>query len=201
MMNRFKRNIPNYLTAMRILLIPFIIYCFITGRPIVSFALLALSAFTDVADGKIARKYGYITDIGKILDPIADKLTMATVVALLWIKYGHKIPGLTVLLCVLLGKDVLMLIGSSILFNLIKKPLGSVWYGKMSTVIFYASALAIILIDILKTPDPLKSRLIFALIFIAAAAAVIAFICYVGYGIRTLKESRREEAIEKKATV
>ena len=201
MKSKCKINIPNLLSIIRIILVPFIVLCFLKDKLLLSLVLLALSALSDVADGKIARKYNQITDLGKILDPIADKMTMFAVVICLWIKYGREIQGLSFLFCVLLGKDLLMLIGSTIFFNLIKKPVGSLWYGKMSTVIFYAVALAIILLDIFSIDLALKNTLIFILVLIAALAAVMAFILYFIFAYKTYKQSRSEGNVNSQLSV
>lgn len=70
-------NLPNKLTLTRIILIPFFMAAFylpFTGHYFVALAIFALASFTDFLDGKIARKYNLITDLGKFLDPIADKV-------------------------------------------------------------------------------------------------------------------------------
>ena len=85
------KNIPNLLTTLRILLVPCFVYVYWTVPadgfywPIV---LLALSGLTDVADGMIARKFNMITPLGRFLDPVADKLTIAAVAANPWSAYG-----------------------------------------------------------------------------------------------------------------
>lgn len=70
-------NLPNKLTIGRIILIPFFILAFyldFTGHYLVSLGIFAVAAFTDFLDGYIARKYNLVTDLGKFLDPIADKV-------------------------------------------------------------------------------------------------------------------------------
>lgn len=70
-------NLPNKLTIGRIVLIPFFILAFyldFTGHYLVSLGIFAVAAFTDFLDGYIARKYNLVTDLGKFLDPIADKV-------------------------------------------------------------------------------------------------------------------------------
>lgn len=70
-------NLPNKLTLTRIILIPFFVAAFylpFTGHYFVALAIFVLASFTDFLDGKIARKYNLITDLGKFLDPIADKV-------------------------------------------------------------------------------------------------------------------------------
>ncbi len=80
-------NLPNKLTLLRIILIPFFILAFylrFTGHHFVALAIFAAAAFTDFLDGHIARKKGLITDLGKFLDPIADKvLVLAAFVVML----------------------------------------------------------------------------------------------------------------------
>lgn len=70
-------NLPNKLTIGRIILIPFFILAFyldFTGHYLVALGIFAVAAFTDFLDGYIARKYNLVTDLGKFLDPIADKV-------------------------------------------------------------------------------------------------------------------------------
>lgn len=74
-------NLPNKLTVLRMLMIPLFLFflifpgiCGFTVSRIIAAVLFALTALTDMLDGKIARKYNLITDFGKFLDPLADKL-------------------------------------------------------------------------------------------------------------------------------
>ena len=70
-------NLPNKLTLGRLILIPFFVLFFyldFTGHYLVSLAIFAIAAFTDFLDGYIARKNNLVTDLGKFLDPIADKV-------------------------------------------------------------------------------------------------------------------------------
>lgn len=75
-------NLPNKLTIIRILMIPvFVALFFITAIPfnyVLSAVVFALAAFTDFLDGYIARKYNLVTNLGKFLDPIADKVLVST---------------------------------------------------------------------------------------------------------------------------
>ena len=74
-------NLPNKLTCLRMIMIPFFLFflvfpevCGYTASRIIAAVLFALTAFTDMLDGKIARKYNLVTDFGKFMDPLADKL-------------------------------------------------------------------------------------------------------------------------------
>lgn len=75
-------NLPTKLTVLRIIMIPiFTAVYFLTVIPcnyVISAVIFALAAFTDFLDGKIARKYNLVTDLGKFLDPIADKVLVST---------------------------------------------------------------------------------------------------------------------------
>lgn len=76
-------NLPNKLTLSRIIMIPFIMLFYLVPMfpycKVVALVLFLLASFTDMLDGKIARKYNLITNFGKFLDPIADKLLTSTV--------------------------------------------------------------------------------------------------------------------------
>ncbi len=72
------KTIPNYLTIIRFIFIPIILYFILTENYLIAFAVFTLSSFTDIADGFIARKFNLITDWGKLMDPLADKLTQIT---------------------------------------------------------------------------------------------------------------------------
>lgn len=79
-------NLPNKLTLSRIILIPFFIAAFyapFTWHYFVALAIFAIASFTDFLDGKIARKYNLITDLGKFLDPIADKVLVTSALVIM----------------------------------------------------------------------------------------------------------------------
>ena len=73
------KHIPNILTIIRFLLIPFILYFIFTEKFVEAFIFFTISGITDVADGFIARKFNFITDFGKLIDPLADKATQVCV--------------------------------------------------------------------------------------------------------------------------
>jgi CDP-diacylglycerol--glycerol-3-phosphate 3-phosphatidyltransferase len=67
-------NLPNKLTMARVVAVPFFIAAYMTGYYIIAFVLFIAASFTDMLDGKIARKRNLITNFGKIMDPLADKV-------------------------------------------------------------------------------------------------------------------------------
>lgn len=78
-------NLPNKLTILRIIMIPFFIFCGLAGGGVfgwLAFAIFIAASLTDMLDGKIARKYNLVTDFGKFMDPLADKLLVAAALSL-----------------------------------------------------------------------------------------------------------------------
>jgi len=88
------KHIPNFITFSRILVVPFFILCFINPLfkiKLIAFLLFFIGSLSDFIDGYIARKYNLISDIGKIIDPIADKLLIISAFILLYLEYPHYI--------------------------------------------------------------------------------------------------------------
>ena len=96
-MSKFKENvkdlftnwntIPNWLCFIRIALIPVFTVLFVKGQYLWAFIAMIVAALTDVFDGKIARKFNMVSNLGKILDPIADKLSQMAFVIILIVKF------------------------------------------------------------------------------------------------------------------
>ena len=126
------KNIPNALTIVRFILIPFIVYYILTGQYIAGFVILTVSGLTDILDGVIARKFNFITNFGKLIDPLADKATQIAVLASLTFK---GIVPLWILMIVFI-KEIVMVAGASFLYGK-KLVVSSRWYGKLATVLFY----------------------------------------------------------------
>lgn len=126
------KHVPNILTMIRFLLIPFIIYFLATNQYIVGVILFILSGITDVVDGAIARKFNFITDFGKLMDPLADKLTQIAVLTTLMIK--DLIP--VWILVIVIVKEAVMIAGASFLYGR-DVVVSSKWFGKLATVLFF----------------------------------------------------------------
>ena len=78
------KTIPNLLCVIRILLVPLFVILYVKGYPIMAVSIVVVSGLTDCFDGKIARKFNQVSDLGKLLDPIADKLTQIAVAMVLF---------------------------------------------------------------------------------------------------------------------
>lgn len=166
-------NIPNILSMFRILIIPLFCYNFLlaeTSRDLmISALILAISGLSDLVDGIVARKFNMITQLGKILDPVADKLTLFAVCVCLCI----KAPELWLFYIFFIVKEIMMMLGSLFLMKKKVKLDGARWFGKIYTVLFYIIMLAIILL-----PN-LNSNIKFALLLILAVFTVISFVSYI----------------------
>ena len=107
------KHVPNILTVIRFIFIPSIVISLIYDNYLLALILFTLSSLTDVLDGKIARKYNAISDFGKLMDPLADKLTQLSVLLTLSIK--NVIPIWIVVILVL--KETVMIAGASFLYG------------------------------------------------------------------------------------
>lgn len=130
-------NIPNFLTVVRIALLPIVVWRFRKGDSLGALLVYLLAMLTDAVDGIIARRFNQVTALGKLLDPIADKLSLLTLLGL-FVADG-EIP--LWLLGVILLKELALVIGGAVALRR-----GIVVYalpiGKVTTVAFVASIVA-----------------------------------------------------------
>ena len=126
------KHIPNILTILRFIFIPIILYFIFTGNYILGVVFFTISGITDVLDGFIARKFNLVSNFGKLMDPLADKLTQISVLACL---VKVEIIPFWILVIVIL-KELLMVVGASFLYGK-DVVVYSKWYGKLATVLFY----------------------------------------------------------------
>ena len=136
-------TVPNALSVLRILIIPFFAWYFMQDQLVAAVALLVLSGLSDCVDGFIARKLNQVTELGKMLDPLADKLTQGVVALCLAVKF----PVIGPVLLVFIAKELVMLCGAVVLLKKQKRPCAAQWYGKVATVMFYVSVAVIVVMD------------------------------------------------------
>ena len=134
------KNIPNILSVARLLMSVAFAVLFISDRYMLAMYVFLLAGMTDVVDGFLARKFGWITDLGKILDPVADKLMQFTALVCLFIK--SCIPIWLVIMIFI--KESLMGVGSVVFYKTFNKIGVSKYYGKAYTVLFYFAVLALV---------------------------------------------------------
>jgi len=181
-------NLANKITIFRILLIPFFIACMLYYNEskaflrFVALGIFAIASLTDAVDGGIARSRGQITDLGTVLDPVADKLLIATAfIALSTLKNipeNLRIPAWAVL--TVITRDIVIILGFAIIYflkgNVVIKPS---WLGKITTFFQMLAILAILAV--------FKYNKFF--IYPAAFFTVLSGIDYIWRGSRQLNEN------------
>lgn len=131
-------TIPNLLSVLRLCMIPIFVWLYCAEQNYFLTAIvLLLSGLTDMADGFIARRFHMISDFGKALDPVADKLTQAAMLFCLVIRF----PMMWAPLIVLTLKEISSGIVSLLAIRKSGVVTGAVWHGKVTTVLLYAMML------------------------------------------------------------
>ena len=137
-------GIPNILCYIRFLLIPVFVILYIRASTPFEYlrtaGIVLLSGLTDFLDGFIARKFDMITDLGKIIDPMADKLTQAALIFVLVV----KIRWMFLLLILFVVMQLFLLFAGILMLKKNVKLNGAMWFGKVSTTVFYATMLVLV---------------------------------------------------------
>lgn len=184
-------TIPNILSFFRIALIPVIVwvYCGLE-MPLLALAFILLSGLTDIVDGYIARKYNMITDFGKSIDPIADKMTQIAVLICLVTRFKLMLLPL----CIMAVKETVLLLARLWLFRKTEKIYGAVWHGKVNTTILYIMIYTHIIwynIDATESTELIST----VLIYISAGFMMFSFIAYfvetIIYYLRSKEEAKK----------
>lgn len=138
-------TIPNLLSLFRLALIPVYVYIYLnateTYQYVTAGTIMAVSCLTDMIDGKIARRYNMISTLGKILDPLADKITQFTLTVCLSLKY----PALRPVLLLFVIKEVFQLVAGLVNLRRGKMLPGALMAGKICTTILFVSLIAMVL--------------------------------------------------------
>ena len=179
-------TIPNILSFFRIVLIVPFVYFFLEKNYVLAAVMLILSGLSDACDGFIARKFNQVTELGKMLDPIADKLTLIAIMVCITIFSPIVLP----VMIVLIVKDVIMIIGGSRLVKTGITPPAAKWYGKLGTFMFYVS---VCLIVFLKAAFNYENDILsVTLLSITSVIMIFALIKYFLVYMSLLKESDKE---------
>ncbi len=186
---RKNANVPNALTLLRLLLVPVYVVLFMRGRKYWALFTFLLASFTDLLDGYIARKYNLITDFGKLMDPLADKVMVLT--AMFSMVFGNRfIPGVIPLAAVLVlfAKEAYLMYGS---YRLLKRGLvvHSQMSGKVAHCAFILGLLLSFFHDQLAQALPwLPIGIDVIIIWLAVGIALYAMVFYTRDSLQKLKE-------------
>ncbi len=179
-----RKYIPNTLTLLRLIIVPFLGYFIYCEKYTTAIILFAIGGFTDVLDGYIARKYNLVTKWGKVFDPLADKLMQITALVFLVL---HKFIPLVVLVIVLI-KESLMLIGGIMVYKKGRTVIGANWYGKLATVIFYFAILSTIILKNVAGDSGYASTAIYVAIGLAVLCTLFALAMYISIYFKFSKD-------------
>lgn len=174
-------NLPNKLTVLRVLMVPFFVLFMLTdlggaANKWIALAIFVVASLTDLLDGKIARKYNLVTNFGKFMDPLADKLLVCSAMICL-IEKGNLAAWIVI---VIIAREFII---SG--FRLVASDNGIViaasYWGKFKTV-FQMAMVIVLIMDLGGAFDVIGQ----ALIWISLALTIISLIDYVAKNIQVL---------------
>jgi cardiolipin synthase len=174
------RHLPNILSGIRLVLVGVFVMLFRAGSYLPALCVFVFAFFTDVLDGQIARANGWVSNLGKLLDPLADKLM--TLAALVCIYLGKMKSIYLVLFLLMALKELLMIIGG--LFMVKHRVVAMAdWPGKIATGLFAVGVMLSLLSFLSLNVEPYNLYILglatamsyFALVFYAATQLPRAF--------------------------
>lgn len=129
------RHIPNILSCLRVLMVIAFIFFFIRQQYLICLILYVCAFLTDVLDGYLARRFNWISDFGKLVDPFADKFMLITALVCLFSVEAFPV----ILLIAIAAKELLMLIGGYVMLKKKKVFVYADIWGKVATGLFFVS--------------------------------------------------------------
>lgn len=199
-------TIPNLLSFLRIIMVPIFAVLFMKGTKegyIWSVVVLALSGLSDFFDGKIARRFNQISALGKLLDPLADKLTQITIAVVFFMTFTKSEDKVVHIFgYIFLGfliKEAVMVVGSVIMIAMGLRPGAAEMPGKIATFVFYFIMIAMIAFGkgigvvaaITGNPNIVFPNVVMiVLVVISLILTIIAFCSYIPDVSRQLKERK-----------
>lgn len=185
-------KLPNILCYLRILMVPLFLHMYFTAETqrdyYMATAVVMASGITDFLDGQIARRCNMITDLGRIIDPVADKLMQLAMVAALM----FKIQYMYLLVIYLIVKEAVMAGLGFICMKTIHRRLnGAKWYGKVCTALLY-----VVMLVLVAFPQ-LNSTYQRVLLLVCAGGLTLSFVMYIRIYIIMIIDSKsgREDKV------
>lgn len=180
-------SIPNLLSFFRLVLIPVYAYIYLnatqTYQYFIAGSIMAVSCLTDMIDGKIARHFNMITTLGKILDPVADKVTQFTLTLCLSLKYPVLLPVLSLFVV----KEGFQLIAGLFFWHKGRMLPGALMAGKVCTTVLFISLIALVLFP---NMNPAAVNLI------ALVDSVFLFISFINYILAYFGRNKKIQDME-----
>ena len=177
-------TIPNLLSFFRLCLIPVFMWLYCVERNYLwTGIILIISGLTDTVDGIIARKFNMISDLGKVLDPIADKVTQAAMLFCLLTRFPLMIAPLALMVV----KEFFMGVTGLLVIRKTGEVFGADWHGKVNTWLLYA--MMILHVFWYNIPDTVSR----VLIGICVVMMLISLVLYGRHNLKALKETEPEK--------
>ena len=200
-------TVPNFMSLVRILLIPVFAVLYIKGYIWWALLVLAISGISDFLDGKIARKFNQVSNLGKMLDPIADKLTVFALAIVLFFKFksaqSAAMQAFAWVFLLFIAKEIIMLLGGLVIISKGARPAPAAIYGKVATFAFYLVMILIIgfgpevgALSLINPNLTLPETVMFVLVVISLVLTFVAFASYIPDAVRQIlgKEKPEEKA-------
>ncbi|MBR0121841.1 MAG: CDP-alcohol phosphatidyltransferase family protein [Clostridia bacterium] len=187
-------TVPNLLSVIRIILVPVFAYFFMKGDKILAISILIASGLTDFFDGKIARRFNQVSALGKVLDPVADKITMLTIAVMMIILFRRAqspvIRAAGYVFIVFIVKELIFVVGGALMIAFGIRPGAAEIWGKVATFVFYLVMIAILFIgpEVGAFAQIMPEAVAMILVCISALCTVIAFISYLPAIKKQVKE-------------
>lgn len=178
------RHIPNILTCLRLLLVPVFILVFFAVSPLAALPISWLAGLTDVLDGTLARRNGWITRLGKILDPIADKLMQGALLFSLVV--GGLLPWPFAVPFV--AKELAQALLGFLMLRRRQFVVVSRWFGKVALTLFHLAVNVTVIVAVLRPVPYGVSVALWALWALTLGFMIYAFVSYlIGYAMLAAK--------------
>ncbi len=193
-----KEHIPNLISCFRILLVPFYVLFFfgILGNEernsyFIAGTIFILAGVSDAIDGFLARHFHWVSNIGKLLDPFADKLLEVVVTVCLAIEFGGPFVTLS---AIIIAKEIIMMVGAYLIMTKNNVYVSSVWCGKLATIVWYLLICVCHLFPNVARGDMLLANMLcIFLIFVM----IMAFVIYV-YNYAAQIKSTKDAIVKRK---
>lgn len=206
-------TVPNALSFLRILLIPLFAVLFYKHELLWAVVVLAVSGLSDFFDGKIARRFNQVSALGKLLDPVADKLTQATIAVMLFFSFynaqNRTLHLFAWVFLLFIVKELVMLIGGLLMLLFHIRPGAAEIYGKAATMVFYLVMVCIMafgpevgafsnqpyaIVNLFTLPDAVMMSMV-------VIAVIMTFVAFFSYMPATHRQVQERFSPEGKARV
>ena len=183
-------TVPNVLSMLRLAMVPLYAWLYFSGYLYGAVAVLFLSCVTDLADGRIARRFNQITDLGKALDPVADKCSQGVVMICL----AFTFPRLIWLIAVLAGKELINALTGLARIRVAHEVPYAKLHGKLATTALDVTAGLYLLWAILWPPDSAVLNVItLVLVHVCLALMLVSVVLYTRENLTAVKRAREKE--------